>query len=160
VPPRLVAPMARALDSLDRAVASRGPARAGQAAVGGRRPARAAPAASAAAGPRAARARQAAFAVADAALDLQLQYRPPAAIDRDRLVLWARRAGADAAARSLPALRGDAATLTWIRDRIARSLDPVALARLDRRLGDFEGAVGEGDLAEAAKSARALNRAA
>ena len=63
-PPRLVAPMKRALKGPDR------------------------------------------FAVADAALDLQLQYRPPSAIDRDRLVLWARRARADAAARSLPALRG------------------------------------------------------
>ncbi len=131
VPPRLVAPMERALRALERAPDGR-------------------PAA----------ARQAAFAVADAALDLQLQYRAPAAVDRDRLVLWARRAGADAAARSLPALRGDAATLTWIRDRIARSLDPVALVRLDRRLTGFESAVADGDFAEIARSAKALNRAA
>jgi hypothetical protein len=104
---------------------------------------------------RALRARDA-FAVADAALDLQLQYRPPQDVDRDRFALWARRARVDAAARSLGALSGDTATLTWIRDRIARSLDPVALARLDRRLGALESAAADGDRAAAAEAAAGL----
>jgi hypothetical protein len=122
VPPRLKAPMTRALRGL------------------GKR-------------------RHAAFAVADAALDLQLQYRSQEAIDRARFALWARRARGDAAARALPALRGDTATLTWIRDRIARSFDPVALARLDRRLGDLESAVAEGERRAAGKAAAALLKA-
>ena len=102
------------------------------------------------------RRRHAAFAVADAALDLQLQYRSPQAVDRARFRLWTRRARADAAARALPALRGDAATLTWIRDRIARGLEPAALARLDRRLGDLEAAAAEGEPRAAGKAAAAL----
>jgi hypothetical protein len=126
VPPRLVAPMTRALRALGRP----------------------------------GRPRQDAFATADAALDLQLRYRPPADVDRDRFELWARRARIDAAAHHLGALRGDAATLTWIRDRIARTLDPPGLARLDRRLGDLESAVADEDFAEAARTAAALKRAA
>ena len=107
-----------------------------------------------------ARPRRSAFAVADAALDLQLQYRPPERIDLERFELWARRARVDATAGSLAAVRGDAATLTWIRDRIARSLDPVALARLDRRLGALESAAADGELAAAAEAAAALTRGA
>jgi hypothetical protein len=124
VPPRLVAPMTRALRRLAR------------------------------------RPRQAAFAIADAALDLQLQYRQPADVDRDRFALWARRARIDAAARSGGALSGDAATLTWIRDRIARSLDPGTLVRLDRRLGELESAAADGEFRAAARSAAALRNIA
>jgi hypothetical protein len=104
--------------------------------------------------------RRAAFAVADAALDLQLQYRPPADVDRDRFGLWARRARIDARAGARAALSGDAATLTWIRDRIARSLDPGTLVRLDRRLGELESAAADGELRAAARSAAALRNIA
>ena len=97
-----------------------------------------------------------AFAVADAALDLQLQYRPPAEIDRERFELWTRRARRDAAARRRAALRGDVATLTWIRDRIAASLDALDRVRVDHRLGELEADVADGDLRAAARSARAL----
>ena len=100
------------------------------------------------------------FAVADAALDLQLQYRPPAEIDRERFELWTRRARRDADARRRAALRGDVATLTWIRDRIAASLDVLDRVRLDRRLGELEADVADGDLRAAARSARALGNIA
>ena len=99
-----------------------------------------------------------AFATADAALDVQLQYRPPAEIDLDRLELWARRARLDAAARRRAALSGDVATLTWIRDRIARSVDSIDLVRIDRRLGELEARVADGDLRAAGRSAAALRR--
>jgi hypothetical protein len=128
VPPRLVAPLARALGALDRAVAAR----------------------------RTWKARHAALATADAALDLQLQYRTPAEIDRDRFELWARRARIDAVARTRPALRGDVATLTWIRDRIARSVERIDRVRIDHRLTELEAAVADDDLAAAAKAAAAL----
>ena len=92
------------------------------------------------------------FAIADARLDLRLQHRPPAEIDRKRFLLWTRRARRDTRAGRLAALRGDAATLTWIRDRIARDIDPAALARLDRRLNDLEAGASEGDLRSAARN--------
>jgi hypothetical protein len=104
--------------------------------------------------------RRAAFAIADAALDLQLQYRPHEAVDRDRFALWARRTRIDARARRLAAVRGDTATLTWIRDRIAGSLGPVRLARLDRRLTELESAVADEELSAAAELAAALTRTA
>jgi hypothetical protein len=96
------------------------------------------------------------FAIADARLDLQLQHRPPEEIDRERFALWTRRARRDVRAHRLAALRGDAAKLTWIRDRIARSLDPIALVRVDRRLGELEAAAADGELRAAARSARKL----
>ena len=61
-PPRLVAPLTRALDALDRAVTRR----------------------------RSRTARSTALDVAQATLDLRLRYRPPAEIDRARFALWAR----------------------------------------------------------------------
>jgi hypothetical protein len=107
-----------------------------------------------------ARSRQTAFAAADAALDLQLQYRPPEAVDRDRFGLWARRARIDAAAGALAAVSGDTATLNWIRDRIAHTLDPVSRVRLDHGLATLESAVADEDLRAAAEAAAALARPA
>jgi hypothetical protein len=60
----------------------------------------------------------AALAVADASLDLQLRYRPVAAINLARMELWARRLLVERAARSAGAVHGDVTTLAWIRDRI------------------------------------------
>jgi hypothetical protein len=53
--------------------------------------------------------------VADAALDLQLRYRPPRAIDEQRLRLWRLRLSLDTAAGNRA---GDRATLRLIRARI------------------------------------------
>jgi hypothetical protein len=60
----------------------------------------------------------AALDVAQAGLDLELRYRPPAEVDKARLELWAQRLGVDAAAGSAAAVRGDVTSLGWIRDRI------------------------------------------
>jgi hypothetical protein len=131
VPPRLVIPMNRALDRLRRAAAARARART----------------------------RDAALDAAQAALDLELRYRPPAEIDRARLDLWARQVAVDAAAGNLAGVTGDVSTLGWIRDRIASSVDAVALVRIDTRLTTLEENVAEGDLAAAARTARSLRRA-
>jgi hypothetical protein len=131
VPPRLVAPLTRALDALDRAVTGR----------------------------RRFEARSAALDVAQATLDLRLRYRPPTEIDRARFALWARQARLDAAARHRSALSGDVATLTWIRDRIARSLDSVDVVRIDRRLAELEANVADGDRRSAADTITALLKA-
>jgi hypothetical protein len=80
------------------------------------------------------RARAGAIDVTHAALDLELRYRPRQEIDVARFRLWARRLELDAAARDLGAVRGDLAALEWIRDRIARGLDPVTVTRIDARL--------------------------
>jgi hypothetical protein len=98
----------------------------------------------------------AALRVADGALDLQLQYRTPAEIDRDRLGLWARRIGVDAADRDAGAVNGDVTTIEWIRDRIAHVVGPVALARIDHHVGALRAAVTDGKLRAAAKIARRL----
>jgi hypothetical protein len=73
-----------------------------------------------------------ALEVADADLDLQLQYRPPATIDSARFGLWALRTSADARAGDRAGVLGDVATLGWIRDR--RPLAPSAAAAIDRLL--------------------------
>jgi hypothetical protein len=62
---------------------------------------------------------QAALAVANASLDLQLRYRPVVAINLARFELWARQLLVDAAANNAAAVHGDVTTLAWIRDRIA-----------------------------------------
>ena len=64
-------------------------------------------------------AQQAALAVADTSLDLQLRYRPAVQINLARFQLWTRQLMVDAAARNAGAVHGDVTTLAWIRDRIA-----------------------------------------
>jgi hypothetical protein len=75
---------------------------------------------------------QAALAVADASLDLQLRYRPAVQINLARFQLWARRLLVDAAATNAAAVHGDVTTLAWIRDRIP--LDRVDGNDLDDQL--------------------------
>jgi hypothetical protein len=131
VPRRLVAPSRRALARLARAVDAR----------------------------RRGRARDAALAVALAALDLELRYRAPVEIDRARFDLWARRVGVDAAARRAAAVKGDVAVLEWIRDRIVHAFDDVSRTRLDAGLERLRADVGDGRLAAAARAAARLRRA-
>ena len=130
VPPRLAAPTRRALAELARAARS------------GRRR----------------QVRHAALDLTQAALDLELRYRPPAAIDRARFELWARQVMVDARAGRLAAVSGDVATLEWIRDRIAHTLDPVTRTRLDTRLERLRGNVADREPAAAIGGARALLR--
>ena len=131
VPPRLIAPTNRALKALARAVKGRNPRSI----------------------------RNAALDVTQAALDLQLRYRPAAEIDRARFDLWARQVRVDAAARKHAAVSGDVATLEWIRDRIAHTLDRVAVTRIDTQLEELRADVADRKLAAAAKTAAALRKA-
>jgi hypothetical protein len=79
------------------------------------------------------------FAIRLARLDLQLQHRAPAQIDRARFELWARQAERDAAARDAGALKGDIATLERIADRLPRG---PAVERLLRRLRKNAASIG------------------
>ncbi len=99
------------------------------------------------------RARLAAIAVAQGGLDLELRHRPAAAIDRDRFELWARQLLADAEAGDTAGVRGDLATLEWIRDRFAHTLNRVDLTRLDARLVELRANVTDNDLRAAAREA-------
>jgi hypothetical protein len=73
-----------------------------------------------------------------------------------RFDLWVRRALVDATDGSLGGVRSDVVTLEWIRDRIAHTLDPVTLTRIDALVGDLGTAVVDEDLTTAAQAARDL----
>jgi hypothetical protein len=88
--------------------------------------------------------------------DLQLRYRPVTEIDTTRFELWVRRALLDATDGSLGGVRSDVVTLEWIRDRMAQTLDPVTLVRIDALVGELGTAVVDENLRAAARTARAL----
>ena len=86
-------------------------------------------------------------------LDLQLQFRPVVQIDLARSDLWARQVLVDAERDDIAAVSGDTATLEWIRDRIARSLDSVVVTRIDTLLEQLRSNVKDGDPVAAAETA-------
>jgi hypothetical protein len=131
VPPRLEPQMSRAVGALTRAIGARDSVRA----------------------------RLAALDVAQSALDLQLRHRPVPDIDRDRLELWATRLTVDAEAGDFENVRGDLATLEWIRDRVAHALGAVERTRLDAHLLELRVAVGDEELDAAAAEAGRLRAA-
>ena len=88
--------------------------------------------------------------------DLQLRYRPVTEVDTMRFELWVRRALLDATDGSLGGVRSDVSTLEWIRDRIAHTLAPVKLTRIDALVGDLGTAVVDEDFTSAAQTARDL----
>lgn len=98
----------------------------------------------------------AALAVVWACLDLQLQYRPPAEVDTDRLVLWLRRLAIDAADGAASAVVGDVATLETIWQRVAHTFDDAERAGVVDGLLQLRKAVAAGDLAGAGELAAAL----
>jgi hypothetical protein len=105
---------------------------------------------------RARRASQASIDTAQSVLDLQLRHRLRGAVDRDRLELWCQQLRVDAAAHHRAAVSGDAATLGWIRDRIADTLTPDELRAVDTQLGDVQTAADGRRLAAAADHAARL----
>jgi hypothetical protein len=128
VPPGLEPVMSDALRGLARAVGDRNPASA----------------------------REAAIDAAQAGLDLQLRYRPPAEINRTRFELWVRQLLVDATAHDAGGVVGDLATLEWIRDRFAQTLEKVDLIRIDTHLVALRTAVNDEDLDGAAAEAGGL----
>jgi len=72
--------------------------------------------------------------VAQAALDLELPFRPPVEIDVARFGLWTRQLIVDASAGDLGAASGDMASLEITRDRFASAIDPVELTTINREL--------------------------
>jgi hypothetical protein len=103
------------------------------------------------------RAAQSAIDVAQSVLDLELRYRPPADIDRERFRLWTQQLRVDAAAKDLSGVAGAVAVLEWIRDRIANSLDPAGRADVDARLRALRSAADAKNLPAAADHAARLS---
>ncbi|MGH7528685.1 MAG: hypothetical protein ACREMX_18480, partial [Gemmatimonadales bacterium] len=131
VPPRLEAQMDGALESLVATVESQDPAEA----------------------------RQAALDVSLAGLDLKHRHRTAAETDLDLLEHWARQLVVDAEAGDRSAVIGDAATLRWIRDRVARDVSLAELNSIDSRISALQAAARSGDLRQAASAAGSLRSA-
>jgi hypothetical protein len=102
------------------------------------------------------RAGTAAIDVAQAALDLQLRYRPPAEIDLARFELWARQLTVDARVRDLGGVSGDLATMEWTLDRFRNTLADVDLTRIYSDVLALREAVIDKDLAAAGETAAKL----
>jgi len=107
---------------------------------------------------KAAHASQATIDAAQSILDLRLAHRPPAEIDRARFELWTQQVLVHAAARDSAGVSGDVATLEWIRDRIAETLEPGELAEVDSRLRATRTAADAKRLAAAADHAVRLGQ--
>jgi hypothetical protein len=131
-PPRLEPPMDRALTSLARTVNARDRLAAGTAAID----------------------------VAQAALDLELRYRPVTEIDRARFEQWARQIVIDAASRDLGGVRGDLATLELVRDRFLDGLPGVERSRINASLLALRDDVESNDLSAAGDEGARLARIA
>jgi hypothetical protein len=109
-------------------------------------------------GRRAVAAAGAALRLREAALDLELQYRPVAAIDLGRFDLWLRQVVVDARRDDAGVVSGDVATLEWIRDRVVRALGPVGVIRLDTLLRGLRTSSDDGELEAASARATALRK--
>jgi hypothetical protein len=103
------------------------------------------------------RTQQASLDVAQSGLDLELRYRPPSEIDRERFEVWARQLVLDARVKDGRAAAGDLATLEWIRDRFAHTLDKVERIEVDTSLAELRTLVNEDDLQGAAREAGKLS---
>ncbi|HUQ15935.1 MAG TPA: hypothetical protein VM094_07750 [Gemmatimonadales bacterium] len=101
-------------------------------------------------------ARQATLRVALPTLDLKLRHRTAAETDLDLLDVWARQLVLDAAAGDQNAVIGDAATLGWIRDRVARDVPLPELRALDERLAGLRSAAAMRNLSAAGAAAVSL----
>jgi hypothetical protein len=99
-------------------------------------------------------ARDAALDVQMAALDLQLQYRPPADIDLGRFGVWASQLLVDTASDEPDPgnIAGDVTSLEWILARIAHTLDDTDVADIEAQLEDLRTAADDEDMTAAAEA--------
>jgi hypothetical protein len=99
---------------------------------------------------------QAAIAVEQSVLDLELRYRPAAEVDADRFSLWTQQVRVDAAANDLAGVTGDVAVLEWIRDRFAYTLGAAGRREIASRLRALRVATDSRNLPAAADHAARL----
>jgi hypothetical protein len=103
-------------------------------------------------------ARNAALDVEMAALDLELQYRPPTGVDLGRLDVWANQLAVDSASDEADTgqVAGDVSSLEWIWDRIAHRLDQADVDAIESQLEALRVAADDEDTAAAAEAAPRL----
>ncbi|MGH9289702.1 MAG: hypothetical protein ACRD0V_15660 [Acidimicrobiales bacterium] len=99
-------------------------------------------------------ARNAALDVEMAALDLELQYRPPTEIDLGRFNVWANQLAVDSASEEADAgqIAGDVASLEWVWDRIAHSLGQADVEEIETQLDGLRTAADDEDTDAAAEA--------
>lgn len=100
--------------------------------------------------------RSAAVDAALAGLDLQMRYRSPVEVNRDRFIVWASRLGVDARAGYRAGVIGDVSTLRWIRDRLM--LDETTARAVDDDLRFLEAAAEAGELSAVISAAARMGR--
>jgi hypothetical protein len=100
-------------------------------------------------------ARNAALDVGMAALDLELQYRPPAEVDLGRFAVWANQLAVDSASDEADPgqVAGDVSSLEWIWDRIAHRLDQADVDAIGSQLEELRVAADAEDTDAAAEAA-------
>jgi hypothetical protein len=103
-------------------------------------------------------ARNAALDVEMAALDLELQYRPPAEIDLGRLNVWANQLALDSASDEADAghIAGDVSSIEWVWDRIADRFEEADVDAIGGQLKDLRAADDDEDTAATAEAAPRL----
>ena len=99
---------------------------------------------------------QASLDVLLAALDMELQFRPPTEIDIARFDHWLRRCIADALANDHPGMMSDMAIIEWVRDRFVHECDKVAVTRLDHLVKRLRDSVKDRKFESSAKTAQIL----
>lgn len=102
--------------------------------------------------------RSAALDVAQAALDLELQYRPPSEIDLARLTVWAEETVVDGSSDEADSgqVAGDVTSLEWTWDRIANTFDEADAGEIEAQLKDLRTAADDEDTDAAATGAAQL----
>ncbi len=101
----------------------------------------------------------AALDVAFAALDLQMQYRPVAEIDADRLQQWVRRIRVDVGDNDLAGVRSDAAVVGQVWERVRPTVDsanPAKATDVDGQLAQLRDQAGKKDLDAALRTGETL----
>lgn len=98
-------------------------------------------------------ARQAALDVAQANLDLELQYRAPVEIDLARFNLLTKQVLIDVEADEVPWVKSDVTTLELIRDRFVHSIDLASATHLNALLEDLRASIENEDLEASAEIA-------
>jgi hypothetical protein len=90
------------------------------------------------------------------ALDVELRYRPVAAVDVERFHLWTQQLRLNAAQGDLAGVMADVATLEWVRDRLGDALPRLSLRQVDASLRDLRDAADARNLPAAADHAARL----
>jgi hypothetical protein len=100
-------------------------------------------------------ARNAALDVEMAALDLELQYRPPAEVDLGRFAVWANQLAVDSTSDEADPgqVAGDVSSLEWIWDRIAHRVDQADVDAIGSQLEELRAAADDEDTDAAAEAA-------